>query len=323
VRHGMARLRRLGACVVLLALSPASAEAQDDDAYPATIAEAVAEFQAGNWAEAKTLFRKAHQLRPSARTLRGLGIVAFELRQYVEAADYLRQALADRRNPLSPAQKEATRAQIERAASFIGRFDVEISPEDASISVDGSPASLQEGALLLDVGPHEVTVSAPGHRSQSRKLLVEGGTVRQLEFHLSPSAAPRVPPAHVRPAAPPRPPAESQATGIPTGAVAVAGIGAAALLASAVTGTMALAAARSLEDACGPVGIPCDERHADKAHRAEDLALATDVLWISGGALLGTGLIWWLSSSGNSEPPADVSFSLSRDAAGVRFRGRL
>ena len=48
-------------------------EAED---YQAAVRQAVAELEAGHYPEALALFREAHELSPSARTLRGLGLAA-------------------------------------------------------------------------------------------------------------------------------------------------------------------------------------------------------------------------------------------------------
>jgi Flp pilus assembly protein TadD len=71
----------------------ASTEA-DSPAYREAIEHGLAEYRAGNFAEARALFLRAHAISPNARTLRGLGIVEYELRNYAEAIVRLRQALA-------------------------------------------------------------------------------------------------------------------------------------------------------------------------------------------------------------------------------------
>src|SRR5262245_44240118 len=99
------RLRFLSfACAWLLccgwALSPraqAQASGGDAAAYRSAVDDAVSEFAAGRFEEARALFKRAHQLSPNARTLRGLGMTAFELRAYVQAIRELRAALADTR----------------------------------------------------------------------------------------------------------------------------------------------------------------------------------------------------------------------------------
>ncbi|HET6331831.1 MAG TPA: hypothetical protein VFG30_01395, partial [Polyangiales bacterium] len=95
----MAKLKSyvIGIFAVLgvLALSaPEAARAQNKgDGYSQVIQNAVVEFDAGNWAEARVLFEQAHTLRPSARTLRGMGMASFEIKEYVRAEKELNASL--------------------------------------------------------------------------------------------------------------------------------------------------------------------------------------------------------------------------------------
>src|SRR5690349_4366426 len=87
-------------CAALTWLAqPTPAAAQED--YDSTIRDALAEFEAGRYEEAATLFGRAHQQNPSARTHRGLGLAYFEARHYVLAVRHLRAALSDRRRALN------------------------------------------------------------------------------------------------------------------------------------------------------------------------------------------------------------------------------
>jgi len=61
--------------------------------------DAVAEYEAGHYQEARALFRQAHEKSPTARTLRGIGMASFELRDYVEATRALTASLRDVRPP--------------------------------------------------------------------------------------------------------------------------------------------------------------------------------------------------------------------------------
>jgi hypothetical protein len=71
--------------------------------------------------EARALFLRAHQLQLSARTLRGLGLVEFDLRQYAEATHFLSLALEDKWVPLTEQLKRETSAMIQQSNMFIGR----------------------------------------------------------------------------------------------------------------------------------------------------------------------------------------------------------
>jgi hypothetical protein len=158
----------------------------------------VAEAERENWREANALFRRAHELSPSARTLRGLGMVAFNLKEYVDAVTNLRVALEDPRRPLTHQQQEHARDLLEQAELYVGEFTLVVTPSDAQVSVDDRPMSrYSQGTLLLDIGSHELKASATGYRDATRKVVVEGGEGERIELVLSrepvASAVPVVP----------------------------------------------------------------------------------------------------------------------------------
>jgi tetratricopeptide (TPR) repeat protein len=72
-----------------------------DEGYEATVQLALREFGLGNYAEARTLLRDAHGLYANARTLRALGMVEYELKNYPACVAYLEQALSSQERPLS------------------------------------------------------------------------------------------------------------------------------------------------------------------------------------------------------------------------------
>jgi hypothetical protein len=164
----------------------AFAQAAKPDEYKKAIEGAVLEFDSGNWAEARVLFEHAHALRPSARTLRGMGKVSFELKEYVRAEKELNAALLELRSPLSEQQRHELLGLLLRITKFIGRLTIRVKPPEAaaSIMLDGARV---EGELKLDLGPHELSIQAPGYRSLHRTISVEGGKTTRLELTLSPN----------------------------------------------------------------------------------------------------------------------------------------
>src|SRR3954468_5859705 len=85
--------------VTATAVAPPRALAQDPaetPQYRSLLEEAVAEYDARRYEEARALFRRAHDLSPNARTMRGIGMASFELREYVEALRALEGALVDK-----------------------------------------------------------------------------------------------------------------------------------------------------------------------------------------------------------------------------------
>ena len=186
----MAPIRLSAIKLVLLGLlwgaaATAYAQAKPADEYKKAIEGAVYEFDAGNWPEARVLFEQAHALRPSARTLRGMGKVSFELKEYVRAQKELNASLVELRSPLSEAQRHEVLGLLLRVEKFIGKLVVHVKPTDAAASIilDGSSV---EGELKLDLGQHELSVQARGYRSLTRTVSIEGGKTQRLELTLTP-----------------------------------------------------------------------------------------------------------------------------------------
>lgn len=171
-----------------LAMPAAAQQAADSERdYAAVVADATREFDAGHFEEARALFVRAHELKPSARTLRGLGFAEFELRHYAIADRTLRASLADGRNPLTAAQRKEVEQLLERIREFVGRYRVAFDPPSLGLTIDGGPATLEtDGTLLLDAGAHTLVASAPGRASETRQIDVVGGEEKTLQITLAP-----------------------------------------------------------------------------------------------------------------------------------------
>jgi hypothetical protein len=149
------------------------------------VAEAIAEYDRGNSAEARALFLQAHALQPSARTLRTLGMTAFELRDYASAARELQASLAHPQRPLDPRLRAEVEALLERTRAFVGRFAVRLEPVHTALSVDDQPVKLAaDGSLVLGLGKHTLRATAPGHVPLQRTMQVEGHTEGLIELTL-------------------------------------------------------------------------------------------------------------------------------------------
>ena len=180
-------------CLTLLALGSAPylpyANAQsssgETNAYKNAIANALQEFELGNYAEAREQFRVAHEITPSARTLRGLGITEFELRNYPESVMFLEQALASDTKPLSGEMRSQAEAVLDRARGYVGEVTIELTPGDAEVTVNGQPSALSEEALLLAVGDHILEFRATGYATQRRGITVKGRQKQTLTVDLA------------------------------------------------------------------------------------------------------------------------------------------
>lgn len=213
-RRKRVRRSRLGAFVaglgLVVALPCATSLAQDAaaseaaGAYDETIRQAVAEFEANRFEEARALFRQAHAIEPNARTLRGIGMSSFELRDYVDAALSFRAALADTRRPLTSQQRTQTRNLLRQAELFVSHHPLDLAPATAAVRVDGAPATIVEGELWMNPGAHQLRVEAQGFVTRTEPIQANSGANPVLAIHLEPSATPvaaPVPPPVVAPAA--------------------------------------------------------------------------------------------------------------------------
>jgi hypothetical protein len=199
--HARARARLVTSIVFVCALAclHAVARAQAPEAepqgvenaeYKELIEQALGEFRHKNWPEARVLFRRAHEISPSARTLRGMGIVSYEMRDYVQAVRDLSAALADTRQPLTEQQRGECQNLLARSRTFVGVFEVRVTPADAELRLDGAPLSREtDGSVLVPFGEHVLTGSAQGHVGASARVRVRGGERGEVELRLVPEAA--------------------------------------------------------------------------------------------------------------------------------------
>jgi hypothetical protein len=188
----------LGLAILFLMLSPPTARAADktiesgaasdaaeDPAYRKAIKEGLAEYAALHFEEARSLFRRAHDISPNARTFRGIGMTSFELRDYVAAVRNLSAALKDSRKPLSSEQRKNAQDLLERSRMLVDVYSLTVSPRNARVLIDGRAPELDsEGTLLLDVGLHNLEVSAPGMLMRSLSINVRGGERKDLSVTL-------------------------------------------------------------------------------------------------------------------------------------------
>jgi hypothetical protein len=167
-----------------------SANDASSEAYRDFVEQALSEFKLENWPEARLLFRRAHELNPSARTFRGIGMVSYEMRDYVPAVLALTAALADTRQPLTPAQRKECEALLVRARTFVGSYALSLEPPRLALTVDGSAAEFDtDGHLLVGFGEHTLQASAPGYDTTTKPLSVQGGEAASMEIVLQLSEA--------------------------------------------------------------------------------------------------------------------------------------
>lgn len=158
----------------------------EDAEYRNVVEEALQEYNRGNWEEAAALFERAHRLNPSARTLRGMGLTAYEARRYVDAIRYLSEALTETRRALTAAQREEVSGTLERARRFVAHLRLKIGPSDARVTINGRPAEPDaRGDVTTDPGLLDVEITADGYESALRRVRLTAGGQEELAVQLS------------------------------------------------------------------------------------------------------------------------------------------
>lgn len=337
-------MRLIAALLWLCIALPSQALAQHDPSnnsassdYRELIKLGIKEFSLANWVEARVLFRRAHELMPSARTYRSLGMVAFELRDYPTAVRALSLSLRDGRKPLTADMRREVEELLRQADRYIGHYEVAIDgvvqtdarergEASAAVKVDDKPGVFLAGRWLLATGSHAVSATSGDGRKRVKRVQVEGGERARIDFASSHTTqAQALTPSEASPATRPNlnatGPQASEDGALPIVPIALAGAGGALVVAGIVTGLMAHGVEADLERACMQKS-PCPEEHRDLQDRGNDLATATNVLLIGGGALAAFGLtFWWLSSP--EQPDVALQAQLSPGLAYLGVEGRL
>ncbi len=263
--------------------------------YQTTIDRALEEFEARRWEEARTLFQRAHELEPNARTFRAIGMVSFELRDYVSALVAFESALADERRPLSAAQRQEVERLLADSRTFVAAYELDVNPITATVSVDGLPAVIREGRLMLNPGSHDVRIVAEGFEESVVQVDSRGGHAGQIAVTLRLFGTPE--PARDAPELETVPAGEPTTTGRAGRGLVIAGWS--TLAAGVAIGGVSLGLglkSHSIYEELEPI-CPCPDR-ADDIDRGEALGVASTATTFvaigaaaAGGTMLVVGLL--------------------------------
>jgi len=319
--------------------SPIAAQAQGGESeYQGLIQKGLHEYELGNFHEARAFFLRAHALSPNARTLRGLGMSAYELRNYVEAIEYFQKALHTNERALTPQMRTEVSQLLSQARSFVTRLALTVQPETARLRIDTREVVRDtDGSLLMDPGTHQLVVEAPDYEPVTRSIRTDGGETLSLTIDLRSTREP--PPAEAQPvelepaqapAAPlaPEPAALVPAASAPAEAESssvapwiVVGVSGAVAIGGAVLLAVALSNKHAVENPGG--GGDMGPRYADYRGK-EDSVLPLSAAGIAalslGLAGVTAGFIWKVSSERGDE---QRSARLSITPRGLELRGRF
>ncbi|HEX6240186.1 MAG TPA: PEGA domain-containing protein, partial [Polyangiales bacterium] len=119
-----------------------------------------------------------------------LGMVEFELRNYVDAVTYLEGALDASVKRLEGEMRSKTESLLERARAYVGSVRLEVAPTEAEVLVDGFPVPAHARAnLRLSVGDHVFEFRAAGYADQRRAIKLRGEQTLTLKVELARASA--------------------------------------------------------------------------------------------------------------------------------------
>jgi len=259
-------------------------------------------FEAGDVVTGHAKLLEAYEISKNPRLLWNMAACSKSSRHYARAIDELTRFLADGRDQITAEQ--AKRAEEVRATlySLVAAATITRAPEDASLTIDGEPATRGAGPYYLELGKHELRLERDGYVAETRALDVKQTKAIAFEFALqraprpieaaapvAAAAATVVPPAP-EPAAPLAPPGSEPGSDREASSAwtyAAFGIGAAGVVAGATFGLLAMGAAGDLEGACPGRVCPASQQGSlDDAKRFASLSTAG---WVLGAAGLAAG----------------------------------
>jgi len=302
-------------CSVAVHASRASADSKSDvksdikkgesTEYQKLVQQALREYDLGNFSEAKAFFAQAHALSPNARTLRGLGMSAYELRNYVEAIGFFEQSIDSASRPLTVPMRAELSQLLKQARSFVTRLRVKLEPASAELRIDTRAAQKDAaGFVMLDPGSHELVAEAHDYEQTSRTIRTDGGEELTLTMTLRPLNEPKAEAAAEAPAPvvatePITPAPRAAASSV--GPWVLIGVSAAVAVAGGVLVGIALSNKASVENA--PPGSSYAQYKTPYESVVPMSAAGFTAIGVGVAGVIG-GIVWKVSSSGPPEEAA-------------------
>jgi hypothetical protein len=271
----------------------------------------------GRYEEACPKLEESQKLDGALGTLLNLGVCYEEWGKLASARRVYQEVVTQARE-LGQSDREALAlerlAAVELAmAHVVLEFE---GGQPASVSLDGVPLTDEDWnrPLPVDPGNHELTVRSVGKRLWSRRIEVTRSQQVKLVVPLldpRPSAAsPDRRPA-VAAASAERPPVESRRAEdrapVPTAALVLGGVSAAAAVVGGVFGILASSTNASSDDECGPKNA-CTQEGIELREKAFDQASISTIAFGVAAAGAAGALTLWLTEPSPRKSGAAVRF---------------
>jgi hypothetical protein len=162
-----------------------SPNGSDSGAYRRAVESGLAAFNERRFEAARAQFSSAHAMRPSARTLRALGMTDFATDDFSQARRELEAALTDPAEPLDDAQRHEVQELLDWMHTSLASVRLRVTPARAAVRIDDKVVAA--GEALLARGTHRLRVSATRYKAHDQVFEVfDPSQPVQLNLHLLP-----------------------------------------------------------------------------------------------------------------------------------------
>ena len=185
----------LGATSVSAALNTAHAAAEATeparDAERRLLVQGAALYEQGEFAAALKKFEHAYATVPSAKILFNFGQAYRGLARNAEAIDAFTRFLQEAPDA-EAGLRQAAQTYVAELKATVGSLEVQPSTSNADLFIDGrlrGRLPLQR-RILLDPGPHQISVEKLGYATLSKRVDIAAGGISTIVGTLVPLAAP-------------------------------------------------------------------------------------------------------------------------------------
>ena len=281
--------------IVAFSICPDSG-ADDRTAAKAAFKEGTALFHDGRFEEAALIFRKANTLSPNWKLLYNIGQSEASAKHHGLALQAFEEYLSEGGDDIGEPRRSELAEEISRLRGIVGEVSVK-APDGAAIFVNGRRRGTAPlpGSMPVPAGKlNTIKIEQDGEIILEREVRVGSG--RSIKVDALASQTSELPP-NDQPQADEEQ-ASGEAGGVPTdspktpdklkiGGWILVGVGGAVLVASAVTGGMAMKLDGELEEACP--NLDCAPNRHDDVDKLRRLSVASDVMIGVGSAALAAG----------------------------------
>jgi hypothetical protein len=142
--------------------------------------------------QAIELFNDAYEMWPKTRILYNIGMCYKALKRYPESILILGQYLMNVGDAPKPDMREQANLALEALSKEVGFLSIETVASNGVLVVDNGPTLKVplEAPYPLEVGAHQISISAPNHVNFKDKFVVSAGETKRLRVELAPESTP-------------------------------------------------------------------------------------------------------------------------------------